>query len=403
MSSAAATSRGGAVHAPCRRAVRHLVGRLPRRPCRIRPPVRGIKRALAVAALFLGAALPAPARQVETVDLMGNRIVLEAPAQRIIIDDSRYLVALSLIHPDPVGLIAAWAGDTDRIGEELYAAYARRFPAIRDLGRVARSGTGFSVEQALAAGADLAVFSLQSRPSADAVAQLQAAGTEVAVIDFFDAPLKNLAPSLRILGDLIDRRAAADAFIAYRARRLDIIRERVGAASGPRPVVFLEPHAARTDECCASPGRGNIGDYIDLVGGRNIGDILPGSRGMLNLEYVISTDPAVYIATGGVQMEGTAGLLIGPAFDDALARETLAGVVRRPGISGLRAVREGHVHGIAHQILNSPLDILTTELLAKWIRPDLFADLDPERTREEVNDRFLAVPLIGTYWIDLAE
>jgi iron complex transport system substrate-binding protein len=100
-------------------------------------------------------------------------------------------------------------------------------------------------------------------------------------------------------------------------------------------------------------------------------------------------------------MEGTSGLLIGPAYDEATARETLARVARRNGISGTAAVRQRQVHGLAHQLLNSPLDILTVETLAKWIRPDLFGDIDPETTRQDLNEKFLAVPLTGLYWIDL--
>jgi len=176
----------------------------------------------------------------------------------------------------------------------------------------------------------------------------------------------------------------------------------VVASGRDRPRVFLEPHAARTEECCPSPGKGNIGNYIEFVGGRNIGAAAIGSvTGVLSLEYVIEADPDVYIATGGPHMEGTNGLLIGPGYDAARVQDTLRRVVRRKGISGLRAVREGRVHGIAHQLLNSPLDILTIEALAKWIRPDLFGSRDPDATLREINGRFLAVPLEGINWVDL--
>ena len=100
-------------------------------------------------------------------------------------------------------------------------------------------------------------------------------------------------------------------------------------------------------------------------------------------------------------MEGTVGLLIGPEYNETTIRDTLRRVADRNGISGLRATRSGRVHGIAHQLLNSPLDILATEALAKWIRPDLFADIDLEETKRQINDRFLAIPLDGINWIDL--
>jgi iron complex transport system substrate-binding protein len=40
--------------------------------------------------------------------------------------------------------------------------------------------------------------------------------------------------------------------------------------------------------------------------------------------------------------------------------------------------------------------------MAKWIHPELFADLNPRATLDEINSRFLAVPYRGDYWVDLS-
>lgn len=359
-------------------------------------------------ALLVGAAAGAPLLPAEALagpialkDVTGREVTLAEPARRIMIDDGRYLIALSLLDKDPVSLLAAWPRDINRIGPAVYAQYRARFPAIDELRQVASSAGNFSVEQVLAATPDLAVFSLNAQPEPGQIAQLEAAGIPVVVIDFFVQPLANLETSLRILARAIGREDAAEAFISFRRQRIDAIAARL-ASTDRRPSVFIEPHAARTDECCASPGKGNIGNYIELAGGRNIGkQAIPGAVGVLSLEYVIAADPDVYIATGGPHMEGTSGLLIGPGYDAATVQSTLARVAGRDGISGLRAVREKQVHGIAHQLLNSPLDILTVEALAKWIEPELFADLDLDATRAALNERFLAVPLEGIYWADL--
>lgn len=157
-----------------------------------------------------------------------------------------------------------------------------------------------------------------------------------------------------------------------------------------------------TADCCNSPGRGNVGDIIAAVGGTNIGAaVIPRTFGKLNLEYIIAQDPQVYIATGGSHMEGTAGLLIGPEYSAGRAHETLQGVVSRPGFAGFDAVREKRVYGLSHQLLNSPLDVLTVDVLAKWVQPELFKDLDPEATQRSLNERFLAVPVKGPNWINL--
>lgn len=358
---------------------------------------------LALATAWIGGAQTAAAADIALHDVTGREVVLKAPAKRLLIDDGRFLIALSLIAPDPVAVLAAWPRDINRIGKQTFDAYKAKFPAIEQLAKVASSAGALSVEQVVAASPDLAVFSLGAQPSNEERARIEAAGIPVVVIDFFTHPLKNIEPSLQLLGKAIGRAPEADTFLAFRRTRLDAIRAKVATLKdNQRPRVFLEPHAAMTADCCNSPGRGNVGEIIEAVGGSNIGAaVIPRVFGKLNLEYIISEDPQVYIATGGSHMEGTNGLLIGPEYSPARARETLARVIARPGFAEMAAVREKRVYGLSHQLLNSPLDVLTVEILAKWIHPELFAALNVDDTMAQMNQRFLAVPVQGPNWIDL--
>jgi iron complex transport system substrate-binding protein len=47
------------------------------------------------------------------------------------------------------------------------------------------------------------------------------------------------------------------------------------------------------------------------------------------------------------------------------------------------------------------LNVLAAEAFAVWLRPELFADISPEATLAEINQRFAAVPFEGSYWISL--
>jgi iron complex transport system substrate-binding protein len=335
-------------------------------------------------------------------DIRGRSVTIPAPARRLLIDDGRYLIALSLIHPDPVSVVAAWPRDINRIGEAVYQRYRAKFPRLDTLPQVASSASTFSLEQALAVKPDVAVFSLNQGPSDEQVRQFAAAGIPVVFIDFFTRPFENLEPSLRVLGRLTGRDARAEAFIAFRREHMERIKSRLAASSPPVPRVFLEAHAGISEECCNSPGKGNIGDYVTFVGGHNIGaDVLPGASGRLNVEYVVSRNPDVYIATGGPHLEKPGGLVVGPGYTVDRARAALAKMTQRPGIALLPAIAKGRVHGLSHQLLNSPIDILAVEALARWIHPELFRDVDPARTMAQINQQFLAVPLEGTNWIDL--
>ncbi len=95
------------------------------------------------------------------------------------------------------------------------------------------------------------------------------------------------------------------------------------------------------------------------------------------------------------------GLVIGPGYDRATSRSRLATLAARPGFSSIKAVREGRVHGLFHNLIATPLNIVVVEALAKWINPSLFESLDPAATMKEINTKFLAVPLEGIYLVDL--
>lgn len=337
-------------------------------------------------------------------DLRDRPVWALPPSGKLSIDDGRYLIALSLIHPNPVSLLAAWGGDVNRISPEMHAAFVARFPTLAELPKIAQSGHAFNAEAVLAARPATAVVSLDSGPSDEQAAQLEAAGVSVAFIDFFSHPFENASRSLALLGGLIGRSEQAQAFIAFKQARLDRISSRVaGVPQDQRPTVFLEPHAMITPDCCASPGKGNIGDYIAFVGGRNIGaDVLNQPTGKLNLEYVIQRDPDVYIATGGPHLARAGGFVVGAGFSAEQSQAGLRRVASRPGIATLKAVRQGRAHGLSHQLINSPIDVVAVEVLAKWIHPELFEDLDPRAILDEINSRFLAVPYQGAYWADLA-
>lgn len=337
-------------------------------------------------------------------DLRDRALGVTPPVSKLTIDDGRYLIALSLIHPDPVSLLSGWSGDVNRISPEMFAAFTERFPRLKELPTTPSSAAEFSVEAVLAAAPEIALVSLGQGPTDKQVRQLEGAGVKVAFIDFFSHPFENQARSLSLLGRLIGREERAEAYNKFRADKLAAIRAKVeGIAEDRRPTVFLEPHAGQGQDCCNSPGRGNVGDYITFVGGRNIGaDVLSAPMGKLNLEYVIDRNPDVYIATGGPHLERVGGFVVGPQYDAERSRASLLKVTQRRGIDSLAAVRNRRAHGLSHQMINSPIDIVATEVLAKWIHPDLFADLDPKATLDTINRDYLAVPYRGDYWTDLA-
>lgn len=350
--------------------------------------------------------ISASAEPITLTDIAGRSVTLPGPARRIVLAEGRQIFALALLLPDPVAPLAGWSADLKRRDGPNYARVKAKFPAVEQVPLVGEeSDASFSVEKALSVHPDLVILSGRigaGRPE-EVVKQFTAAGVPVIFVDFYAHPFQNTVPSMRILGRALGREAQAEAYAAFYAAHMARIAERLDKPGHARPKVLMEAHAGAYGECCNSPGRGSIGDFIAFAGGQNIAaEVLTGTHGHLSLEYVLSADPAVYVATGGTHLAGTGGLVLGPGIPEAEARATLAGLTARTGIAQLAAVREGHVHGLYHNLINMPTNVLVAEVLAKWIHPELFADLDPRATLQEMNARFLAVPLEGSYWIDLA-
>lgn len=338
-------------------------------------------------------------------DITGQTISLPHPAKRILLAEGRQIIAISLIHPDPVGVLAGWLGDMRRSDPKTYELYRTKFSAIESVPILGMGNDGsFSVERAIAAKPDVAVLGMGFAPGGHAneiAKQLEAARIPVVFTDFFVDPFHNMLPSMRILGHVLGRDAQAGAYVDFYQEHMDRIASRLAQRSSQPPSVLVETHAGM-GECCFSPGRKNFGEYIAFAGGDSISaSAIPGPNGHLSLEYVIARNPDVYIATGGSHLDATGGLVIGPGYSLEKIRSRLAALIARPGFASINAVRNGRVHGLFHNIISTPVNIVAIEALAKWINPSLFEDIDPARTIETINTKFLSVPLQGIYLADL--
>src|SRR5690606_37906726 len=83
--------------------------------------------AVAAFTLWRGDTAPSAAPgNAELIDARGRAVTVDGPVDRLAIDDSRYLVALGLLHPDPVSLLVAWPHDVNRLGEDTYRQFLQK-------------------------------------------------------------------------------------------------------------------------------------------------------------------------------------------------------------------------------------------------------------------------------------
>lgn len=363
-------------------------------------------KSIRLALLFMGVVgfLQLHAQPITVTDVVGREVTIPAPAKRVILGEGRQLITLSLLVPDPVSIVAGWTGDFAKSGGLLYEDYRKQFPAIDNIPLIGTSGKEtVSTEQIISLKPDLAIFGAGSHgpdaKSADVIRQLEAAGIPIVFIDFRLHPFKNTIPSIEVLGKVLGQEERATQFIDFYNRRMNYISGMLARHPDvKKPKVYME--MIRGAAPPGSPGKGNLGEFIEFAGGNNIGTVLPGEVGTLNMEYVISEQPDVYIATG-IAKPDEEGLVIGQNVYTYQTQQSLSKLASRQVVSPLNAIKQGNVYGMWHLFYDSPLNIAAMEAIAKWTHPELFGKLQPHGVLKEINERFLAVPLKGVYFVEL--
>ncbi|PMR69301.1 ABC transporter substrate-binding protein [Halomonas heilongjiangensis] len=368
--------------------------------------------ACAAIALLAASALHAQAEPVTVTDIAGRQVEVDAPVQRVILGEGRqiYLVA-ALDTDDPFRRVVGWREDFSQADPDNYALYLEQFPQMAEIPTFGgfKDGT-FDVEQAVALDPDVVIMNIESQQATEDaryIEKLAAAGIPVVYVDFREHPFTNTEPSMRLFGQLFGEEQRAEAFSAWRAAEIRRVTDVIAEADPERPAVFIDRAGGYSDDCCMSFGDENFGKFVEMAGGQNIAkDILPGTFGTLNPEQIIASNPDQVIVTGGdweAYVPGGDWVGVGPDQDETEARRKLEALTERPALTGVKAVETGQVHAIWHQFYNSPYQFVAIQQMAKWLHPELFADLDPEATFRELHDRFLPVTYRPGHWVSLSD
>ncbi|KAB0677432.1 ABC transporter substrate-binding protein [Aureimonas leprariae] len=367
------------------------------------------KLAIVVAALCCTALRPAAAAEI--TDIAGRNVEVRAPVGKVILGEGRLLYGVAALDTaDPFKRVVGWRDDLIKNDPDTYATYRAKFPKGDTLPTFggAKEGT-FDVEQAISLHPDVVIMNLEAKAAtedADLDGKLAAAGIPLVYIDFREAPMKNTERSMEILGQLFGEEERAREFNRFRAAETKRVTDVLAKAAPAKPDVFIERAGGFSDDCCLSFGNENFGAMVEIAGGRNIaGTLIPGTFGTVNPEQVIAADPDQVIVTGAnwqASVPGGAWVGVGPGADTAEAERKLAALMRRPAYQGVKAAGGNDVHAVWHQFYNSPYQFVAIQQIAKWLHPDLFADLDPEATFRQLHERFLPVTYRPGYFVSLA-
>ncbi|MGE9552547.1 ABC transporter substrate-binding protein [Erwinia amylovora] len=338
-------------------------------------------------------------------DILQRKVEIPDNPQRIVVGEGRMIYSLALVEEgNPVKRVVGWPGDLQRLDRQTWDRYSAAFPEMKKIPIVGQANYAqISVEKVIALRPDLVILPVYAKQESNHdsfLQQLTGAGIPVIYIDTRVDQLNNTVPSLKILGEALNDQAKAQRFITFYQQHMNLIRDRLQQANPPRPSVMLQLHIGRREECCTTVGHGNLADLLNFAGGNNIAAGRFGSVfGQLSPEAVIAANPDVFLATGMAGPEQVQQLQLGPQIDARQAQQSFAQALKRETLlSQLPAIRNGKALAVWHNFYMSPWHLLDVEIFAKAFHPQLFSDLDPAKTLDEMNRHFLPVAETGTYW-----
>jgi iron complex transport system substrate-binding protein len=358
----------------------------------------GVMAVLFAALLFLRPVQAASTYPITVTDLAGQQVTITAPPQRIVLQDGRLALDLALLNrSDPFAHIVLWNNLLKQFDPDLWALMSERWKQASTIPDMGFDDNGaVNLEAILAHQPDLLVAELRARPVLEQNGTLKTLALlhiPVLFVDNAVHPVPGAAQSVQLLGAVLDHQAEAKAYVDFYQQHLAALSTTINGIPQPRPSVFVEPLAGRSDigNCCFSHGDFGWGLLVQAVGAQNLGStLLKSPTGQVSVETLLSRQPDAVVMTGRLPGSGT--LAFGYGASGEASGATLRTLAARPGFAALDAVKKGRVYGIYHPFYSSVLNIVALEYLATFIYPHAFPGLDPNRTYDDIVTRFTHIP-----------
>ena len=349
---------------------------------------------------------PAIAETITVTDAAGRAVTITRPVQRVVVTFN-YEEFTAIAGPDGWTKVVAMTREIwEAWRPAVFARYAKVIPSLQSMPDVGNLETGsFAAEKVIAARPDVVIVAEWSYRGATAqMAQIEAAGIPVIVIDYNAQDVGRHLASTRAIGKVMGTEARAEELASLYESEYGAILKRIAALPpATRKKVYVELGQAGADTIGNSYNNTMWGKLITALGAENLATgRLPGPWGPLSAETVLADNPDVILIAGSSWLNRPQAVKTGYDIAPETTRASLRPYTERPGWSGLKAVRSGNVHAIEHGLCRTLFDFVALQYMAKQLYPDVFADLDPEKAFREYHAKYLPVSYSGTWFLPLS-
>ncbi len=211
--------------------------------------------------------------------------------------------------------------------------------------------------------------------------------SQIPLVRFDLSMIETLKGEMMTLGYLIGGREALMDYEVWHDHYTGMVKERASAISKEDRVrVFLEREKTTESKPVvrwAYASHTGYTDLCDLACGENIARVEIDYNGDVESEWVMEENPDVII--GLSYSDGY------NAEDDSLLRAYREDIMSAPGFELVDAVKNERVHVISGDFALGPQMTIGAVVVAKWLYPELFRDLDPEAIHQEFLRDFMGV------------
>ncbi|TKX29225.1 iron ABC transporter substrate-binding protein [Campylobacter sp. MIT 12-5580] len=352
---------------------------------------------------FLALAFSLQAKELVIEDILDRQVRINLPAKRMVLG-FYYTDFLAVGKKEAFDRVVGFVKDAWAVYmSENYEAYKSIIPRLEKLADVGDPQFGtFSIEKLLALKPDLFIIAdWQYELIKEHLPLLEKQNIPVIVLSYNKESYDQHAKSTEILGLILDQEQRAKQINAFYKTRLDEVQSRIAKAGLKKPKIYIEFGNKGASELSFTFGNDMWGALINLAGGDNIARNLVQKWAVINNEQIIASNPDVIIITGRERELHTnkEAMVMGVHIEESEALRRLLHFKERIGWADLKAVKNERLFAAYHRASTTMADIASVEFIAKMLYPQLFKDIDPNKTYEDFHTLFMPFMPEGTYYI----
>ena len=348
------------------------------------------------------------AGSITLTDMAGREVQIDQPVKRVILLRGRDIYSLSaILDTDITNKLIAWGPDIKTSDVDAYRKYCETFPSLKNLTEIGDIfKDAIDIEQIITLKPDLIIAeTFMKTRGYKTVEQMEALGLPIIYLDFERDPYSGPQQSMLIMGRIFNQEKRAEKIVGFVNEEIALVTNRLNTIQTPAPTLYLESGGSGPTVQNWTYGAERSGYYpywaevMRMARANNIADGVAVGHSAIDPEYILETDPSIIIITGANWPAASDALRMGYYADKNSSENLLKGYYNRPGWRTLSAVQNDKLYGIFHGFTMHLFNFAALQQIAKWLYPETFSDVDPEKNLIEYHKKFLPIKYSGCWMI----